>query len=165
VQVTDITIRPTAKFLKAGALLAAILFIALEVLYLMYEKDKLPQWVMIGPPLIMLWPLSRWIRRQSTNVTIIGDRLRYESGMAAKTTRTIQLTKIQDVRVEQGMLQRVFGVGNISIETAGEASRLTIVHVDHPQPLADELLDRAQHHNAVTGTGTAPGIAPRVPPQ
>lgn len=158
---TDITIRPTAKFLKAGALLAAILFIALEVLYLRYGQDKLPQWVMIGPPLIMLWPLSRWIRRQSTKVTIVGDRLRYESGMAAKTTRTIQLTKIQDVRVEQRMLQRVFGVGNISIETAGEASRLTIVHVDNPQPLADELLDRAQRHNAVTGTGIAPGVPPQ----
>ena len=44
------------------------------------------------------------------------------------------------------MMQRIFGVGNLSIETAGEASRLTIFDVDGPQALADEILNRA--HNA-----------------
>ena len=40
-------------------------------------------------------------------------------------------------------MQRMFGVGNLSIETAGEASRLTIVDVDNPQALADEILDHS----------------------
>ena len=35
-------------------------------------------------------------------------------------------------------------VGNISIETAGEASRLTIPDVDSPQSVADEILNRSQ---------------------
>jgi uncharacterized membrane protein YdbT with pleckstrin-like domain len=149
--VIDPTIRPTAKFLKAGFICAAIVFLALEILYLTYETASLPTWVMAVPPLIFLWPLSRWFRRQNTKVTVVGDRLRYESGLASKTTRTIQLSKIQDVRVEQRMMQRFFDVGDLSIETAGEASRLTLRHVDNPQTLADELLDRAQH-----GTATAP---------
>ena len=41
-------------------------------------------------------------------------------------------------------MQRVFNVGNLSIETAGEASRLTLSSVDEPHKLADEIMNRAQ---------------------
>jgi hypothetical protein len=37
----------------------------------------------------------------------------------------------------------MYGVGNISIETAGEASRLTLVNVDNPHALANEILNRS----------------------
>jgi membrane protein YdbS with pleckstrin-like domain len=40
------------------------------------------------------------------------------------------------------MTQRLFGVGNIHIETAGESSRLTLFDVDKPQELADEIMNR-----------------------
>jgi uncharacterized membrane protein YdbT with pleckstrin-like domain len=143
--VPDLTIQPTAKFLKAGAVLASIVFLGLEIAYLALWKDKAPSWVMALPPLILLWPLSRWVRRNFSKATVTGDRLRYEAGFPSKSTRTIQLNKVQDVRVDQRMMQRMFGVGNISIETAGETSRLTLENVDSPQQLADEILNRAQH--------------------
>jgi uncharacterized membrane protein YdbT with pleckstrin-like domain len=130
-------------------MLAAMVFLALEIAYLVEWQDQAPRWVMILPPLILLWPLVRWIKRSLTKATITGERLRYESGFPAKSTRTIQLSKVQDVRVDQRMSQRMFGVGNISIETAGESSRLTLHNVDDPQGLADEILNRAQHgHSA-----------------
>ena len=91
-----------------------------------------------------IWPAVRALRRKLTRTVITGDRLRYETGVAAKSTRNIQLSKIQDVRVDQRLMQRIFNVGDLSIETAGEASRLTIHNVDSPQSLADEIMDRAQ---------------------
>ena len=141
----DLTIYPTAKFLKVGTIVAALIFIALEVLYLTQPqwRDQVGSWVMIIPPLILLWPLTGWIKRSIRKATITGDRLRYETGFVSKSTRTIQLSKVQDVRVDQGLGQRMFGVGNISIETAGEASRLTLFNIDDPQGLADEILNRA----------------------
>jgi len=54
------------------------------------------------------------------------------------------MSKVQDVRVDQRPFQRMFGVGDISIETAGETSRLTIPDVDRPQKIADEILNRSQ---------------------
>lgn len=140
----EITIQPTAKFLKAGTILAALIFIGLEVLYFV-QWPKEPRWLTAVPPLVLLWPLTKWIRRSATKTTISGDRLRYESGLASKSTRTIQLSKVQDVRVDQRLSQRIFNVGDISIETAGEASRLTLMNVDAPQSLADEILNRAHH--------------------
>ncbi len=141
----DLIIRPTAKFLKAGALAAAIVFLGLEIAYLALWESQYPRhWVMILPLLVLLWPAARWLRRQATRTVVTGDRLRYATGLAAKSTRTIQLSKLQDVRVEQRMMQRVFNVGNLSIETAGEASRLTLVNVDDPHKLADEIMNRSQ---------------------
>jgi uncharacterized membrane protein YdbT with pleckstrin-like domain len=146
--VPELTVRPTAKFLKAGAILATLIFLALETACLLWWNTAVgSSLIMIAPAFILLWPAARAIERQYTKAAIVGDRLRYETGMTSKSTRTIQLSKVQDVRVDQSMLQRIFNIGNISIETAGEASRLTIANVDDPQSLADEILNRAQHVN------------------
>lgn len=145
----DIIIRPTTKFLKAGVIAAAIVFLGLEIAYLAMWRSQFPHdWVMILPALVLLWPAMRWVRWQATRTVVSGDRLRYETGLAAKSTRTIQLSKIQDVRAEQRLTQRIFNVGNLSIETAGEASRLTLFNVDDPNKLADEILNRSQAGHA-----------------
>jgi uncharacterized membrane protein YdbT with pleckstrin-like domain len=143
--VPDLTIQPTAKFIKIGTLLVALVFLALEAGCLLSWNDKLGSpLIMLAPPLLFLWPLSRAMRRRFIKTTITGDRLRFEMGMTSKVTRNIQISKIQDVRVDQRMTQRMFNVGDLSIETAGEASRLTVHNVDNPQALADEILNRSQ---------------------
>lgn len=139
----DLVILPTAKFLKAGTIAASIVFLGLEIAYLAEWRDQVGAWVMIAPPLILLWPLSGWIKRGMKKATMTTDRLRYETGFASKSTRTIQLSKVQDVRVDQSLAQRMYGVGNISIETAGEASRLVLANVDNPHAVADEIMNRA----------------------
>jgi len=50
---------------------------------------------------------------------------------------------VQDVRVDQSLGQRLLQIGNLSIETAGEASRLTMENIDNPQQVADEIIDAA----------------------
>ena len=144
----ELTIRPTTKFLKAGLVLTAVVFLALDALALLYAS--LPVWSLAIPILLFLWPGMRALRRRLTCTVISGDRLRYESGVTSKTTRNIQLSKVQDVRVDQHLLQRLWNVGNLSIETAGEASRLTIPNVDRPQSLADEIMNRVQRGASTT---------------
>ncbi len=111
---------------------------------MLYWNHSVGTWLMIVPLLILVWPAMRALRRKLTRTTITGDRLRYETGVASKSTRTIQLSKVQDVRVDQSLVQRLFNIGNLSIETAGEASRLTVHNVDDPQALADEIMNRSQ---------------------
>ena len=153
---SDLIIRPTLKFIKVGAVAGSIVFLGLEILYFVHfgccGYPGGTAWLMALPPLVLLWPLARWLRRQCIKATVAGERLRYESGVLSKTTRNIQLSKLQDARVEQRLLQRLWGVGDLSIETAGEASRLTIPNVDDPQALADEIMNRAQA-GAASGHG------------
>jgi uncharacterized membrane protein YdbT with pleckstrin-like domain len=138
----DTVIRPTIKFIKLGyaAVILAIIAAAIGASMLPPEDAQYRPWLIGVPFVLFIWPIRRQLARQFTKATIVGDNLRYEVGAVSKSTRNIPLPKVQDVRVDQSMMQRVFGVGNISIETAGEASRLMIRNVDQPQTVADEIL-------------------------
>jgi uncharacterized membrane protein YdbT with pleckstrin-like domain len=141
---SELTIQPTAKFLKAGTILTALVFLALEIAYFAYWQDKEAlKFLPLAAPVIFLWPGSRWLRRRYTKAVVSGDRLRYESGLTSKSTRNIQLSKLQDVRVDQRLMQRILNIGDVSMETSGETSRLTIPNIDNPQAVADDLLNRA----------------------
>lgn len=151
----ELTIRPTAKFLKAGAIAAALAFLGLEIgCLLAWNQAAGSHWIMVIPVLILLWPAARVMRRTFTRTIITADRLRYETGMIGKTTRNMPLANLQDVRVDQRLVQRMFNVGDLSIETAGETSRLVIPNVDGPQALADEIMNRGQNSAPQRRRGT-----------
>jgi len=70
--------------------------------------------------------------------------MRYEWGILSRTTHTILISKVQDVTVHQRIGQRLFGVGDVSIETAGGSSRETIFNIDRPQEIADHINEHSQ---------------------
>lgn len=145
----DTVIRPTMKFIKLGYAVVGLLIVAGIAGFSMIPQGsewKTRYWVMAVPALLLIWPIRRHIAQRFTRATIAGDKLRYEVGALSKSTRNISLPKVQDARVDQTVMQRMFGVGNLSIETAGETSRLTMRNVDEPQKVADEIL--AASHNA-----------------
>jgi uncharacterized membrane protein YdbT with pleckstrin-like domain len=145
------------KRIKAGYVLALVVIVAVVVAYSWYlDPDKYPWWVPATSVILLLLPIRSHIRRQLVKVTITGDKLRYDLGLLSKTTRNIQLSKVQDVRVDQSLGQRMLGVGNISIETSGEASRLTVHNIDSPHAVADEIIAASQEHGRVQQTGGKP---------
>jgi uncharacterized membrane protein YdbT with pleckstrin-like domain len=149
----DTVIRPTMKFIKFGYALVLLLIVGAVIGFSMIPADsewKDRPWILVAPVLLLIWPIRRHVLRNFTKATISGDKLRYEVGAFGKTTRNISLPKVQDVRVDQSASQRMFGIGNLSIETAGEASRLTMRNIDRPQAVADQVL--AASHGA-TGPG------------
>ena len=140
---TDLTIRPTLRFIKAGAVVAALVFLALEILYLTQWRDDVGAWVMALPPLILFWPLARYLRWRSEKITVTGDRLRHETGILSKDVRAIEISKLQYVRVHQSFTQRLFGVGDVGFETAGQGTWQGMHNVENAQQVADEIMNRA----------------------
>jgi len=145
---SEMLIRPTMKFIKTGYLIVLVIVIATMIAAILlplppWIPQELQPWVPFLPILLFLWPLKRHLRRSLTKIVILEDKLRYESGLLNKTVRTIPIAKVQDVTVHQRLSQRIFGVGNLSIETAGEGSRLTIANIDQPQQIADHINDLA----------------------
>ena len=140
----EMLIRPTMKFIYLGYLLVTVIVVASVVAM---ERIQMPPqipsawqpWIPWLPVLLLLWPVKCHFRNRFTKMTILDDRLRYERGILAKTTRTILISRVQDVTVHQRIGQRIFGVGDLSIETAGEASRETIFNIDRPQEIADHI--------------------------
>jgi uncharacterized membrane protein YdbT with pleckstrin-like domain len=129
-----------------------LVILAAVIVQYKYLADQFPTpWLPIASVLLLIWPVKRHIQRQSVKLTIAGEKLRYETGMASKSTRIIQLPKVQDVRAIQSLSQRMFGVGDLSIETAGENSRLVVENLDNPQQLAEQITD-------LSGQGSATGL-------
>jgi uncharacterized membrane protein YdbT with pleckstrin-like domain len=148
----DIVIRPSMKFIKVGYVFTLLVILAAVIVQYKYLADQFPTpWLPIASVLLLIWPVKRHIQRQSVKLTIAGEKLRYETGMASKSTRIIQLSKVQDVRAIQSLSQRMFGVGDLSIETAGENSRLVVENLDNPQQLAEQITD-------LSGQGSATGL-------
>jgi uncharacterized membrane protein YdbT with pleckstrin-like domain len=145
----EIVVHPTLKFVHAGYVAALVLIVTGFILQREF-LDTAPWWSPLILCILLLWAATRHIKRLSMKLTVSLDKLRFETGILSKSTRTIQLAKVQDVRVDQSLRQRMVGVGTLSIETAGEASRLVIHDIDQPQPLADEIMRRAEL--ATTGT-------------
>jgi uncharacterized membrane protein YdbT with pleckstrin-like domain len=135
---TEVVIRPTMKFIKTGYI-AVLIVVGVASYFAFISPQVLPVWVPAVAALLWLWPIERHMRRQVSKLAIAGDKLRWESGFLSKTTRTISLAKVQDVSVHQTLGQRMTGTGDLSIETAGEASRLTVRSIDRPQSVADEI--------------------------
>lgn len=140
---TDVVVRPTLKFIHA-AYAAEVLSIGAAFIVQHQVSPDGPIWVPLLPAVLILWTIARHIGRLAIKMTVSADKLRYEVGMLSKSTRTIQLGKIQDVRVDQSLAQRVLGVGTLAIETAGESSRLSVADIDAPQAVADEIMRRSE---------------------
>ncbi len=143
----DIVLRPSTKFILAGLLSVLLVILAALIVYTAWMRPlEQPPWLPLAALLLLYFPLRSWIAQRTIRATISGDKLRVERGFFAKSTRIIQLAKIQDVRVNQSITQRLFNVGDVAIETAGEASRLILPHFDNPNTIAEEILEASSHH-------------------
>ena len=149
----ELVVRPSMKFIRLAYLVVILLIIGAAVAQYQFKDSlqQVPQWVIPGVvALLLIWPALRHWEQRFTKMTMVGDKLRYETGMLSKATRTIQLSKVQDVTVRQSLGQRFAGIGDLSIETAGESSRLTFPNIDRPQPIADKIIDES-HKIGVRG--------------
>jgi len=142
-------LRQSLKFIKLSYVLCLVLAVGIGVYWAADEADRDNiRWLFVVPVLLAVWTVIRHIQRRLVKLTILGDRLRYEEGLFSKSTRTIELVKVQDVRVDQSFGQRMVNVGDLSMETAGGSSRIVVASIDRPQEAADHILElsRAQRN-------------------
>ncbi len=135
-------IYPSFKPLLPLYMFGGLLFAAV-IAYLVREDFK-NWWLLAIPVVVDLYAVLQHLVLRSTSLTIDGDLIKYESGIASKVQRTVVIQKLQDVRVDQTAWQRVLGVGSITLETAGESSRLTMDAIDNPGAIAEVLHQKMQ---------------------
>jgi membrane protein YdbS with pleckstrin-like domain len=139
--VPDLIIQPTQKSIRFQYWTIFVVLCVCVGLYVNKFSDKVSPWVLVVPALLFVFPLRAHLRRHFTKMTLAGDKLRYESGVFSKTTRTVPVSKIQDVRADQTLVQRLMGIGNVTVENAGETGRLAILGIDDPQAVVEAILD------------------------
>jgi len=145
-EMAEFVVRPSAKLLKAAYFVSALLAACVAIVAAV-ERQSDWLYLLAVPVLMGLWAGARHITRRFTRLVVEGGRVRYESGVLSKTTRTMELSKLQDVRVDQSLGQRLLNTGDLSLETAGETSRIVIHNVDRPRQTADRILEAADRGN------------------
>ena len=138
----DLLVRPSSKMIQLSYVLCAIM-VAL-ILGLGYFKELQLTVLLAIPAIFFIWTAAKHIALRFTTLTIVDGRLRYQHGVLTKMTRSLDLVKVQDVRVDQTLGQRLLGLGTLTLETAGESGSLTMSSIDHPQAVADQILGAAR---------------------
>jgi membrane protein YdbS with pleckstrin-like domain len=136
---TIFTVRPTMIFIKTGYALAVLGGIALVFLLASIGLSAT-----ISIPLalaLLLIPGYYHLRRNMVRYTVTDAKLQIDTGLIARTTRNIPLSKVQDVTVSASIPQRLMGFGDIIVDNASELGGTTVMHnISRPRHYADLLL-------------------------
>jgi uncharacterized membrane protein YdbT with pleckstrin-like domain len=111
--------------------------------YFKYEPNW-PAWTPAILLILLLPPVRMHLKRRIITLRLHDDHLTLETGFLSRTRRTVDMAKIQDVTVRQSLGQRILGVGDLMMESAGESGRITIANLDSPRALADEIIETSK---------------------
>jgi uncharacterized membrane protein YdbT with pleckstrin-like domain len=100
-----------------------------------------------------------YLRRIGTKYLITTQRLRISRGLVRKHVQETRLERVQNVNYQQGVLDRVLGVGSVDFDTAGtDDSEFRFEWVNHPEEVV-RAVDRAVEEARGAAPGGAPGPA------
>jgi Bacterial PH domain/zinc-ribbon domain len=90
------------------------------------------------------WPLS-WLNRILTRYRVTNVRLVIEHGFVRKHVEQVDLYRVHDVDYRQGVIERLFGLGDIGIETTdATAPEVELRDVKDPNRVKDIVWQAAR---------------------
>lgn len=138
--------------------LAAWLTLVAEVRF--FQED----WVLLGgfALLVLLAAYDAWevVVFTHVNLVLTDRRLVYQSGVFTRTSREIPLSRINDVTLLQMVLARLFGSGDLVIDSGADSGQWALFDLPKPGTLKLQILDGA--HAARGGPGDEKAIALEV---
>jgi uncharacterized membrane protein YdbT with pleckstrin-like domain len=84
--------------------------------------------------------LVRWVQWRCTSFTLTNNRIVSRRGILSRYTESIALDRVQDSSVRQRVLGRVFGYGDVELESAGRDGYEVLHHVADPAGFSHDLL-------------------------
>ncbi len=93
----------------------------------------------IGLLILLYW----YIKTRATALTVSDHELLYEKGILSKERLAVSLRHVRSVQVNQSFINRILGVGEIEIKTAGDEPEFTVTDLPDPHQVR-EAISRAQ---------------------
>ncbi len=85
--------------------------------------------------LAFLWLLGWFVKTKMDHLVIKADEIVWTHGLLSKQYTEIAQTSIRTVRVQQSILQRLMGAGDVLIYTAGDMPEVLIRGLPEPEKL------------------------------
>ncbi len=135
------SISPTMMFVKGGyalTALGALLLVAIVSAFF----TTISAWVAVFAGLLLfLIPGYFHFRQKTVRYTLTDSKLEIDEGFISRTTRSVPISRIQDVTVSSGIAQRLLGYGNLMIDNASdEGGKVVLRNINTPRYYADVLL-------------------------
>ena len=89
--------------------------------------------VAVGILILLAW----YLRCKSTKLEFAGNDLILEKGLLSKDRTELNVGSIRTVNVYQSFFNRIFGVGKISIFTAGDVAEIEVSGLPRPHDLRE----------------------------
>lgn len=137
---SDLIVRPSRR--QAHALLILCLLpIGALLRYAFVTAPETPKAVLLAGLLLLIFPLRLYIRSWSSSLRLEHGVVRLRRGLFSEHTTSMSLDRLQEVSVERTVRQRLWGTGDIHIESAAESAGIVMTDVDEPQAVADRILE------------------------
>jgi len=142
---TNEEVKVTANFhwtsyVRVGSWAAFMTLAALgQVIALVQNKPEATGGALFGILLFGWGPLLyKLLANKCKHYVVTNQRLYVEEGILAKKKKDIPLQKVNDLEVSQGIVQRMFGAGNIFVLTGNDKpTRLT--NIDNPEIFKNQI--------------------------
>ena len=148
--------RALLSFYLLGIGVAVLVLVILGLL-----ADEWGTAVTIAAVIVGLTLVIGYLRRISTKYLITTQRLRISRGIISKKVQETRLERVQNVNYEQGVIDRVVGVGTVDFDTAGtDDSEFRFAWVNDPEQVVrtvDQAVEEARA--AASGAGSDPAVS------
>jgi membrane protein YdbS with pleckstrin-like domain len=85
------------------------------------------------------WFLARFIKWATTDFVLTSDRVIYREGVIAKKGMEIPLERINTIFFQQGVFERIMGLGNLEIESASKDGAQVFDAIRKPSAVQNEI--------------------------
>ena len=124
------------KGLAATAVLCFLVAVGTEIA----DERKDGVVVLIAVVGVGVTVLAGFVKRVATSYTITNRRLHIKKGIVSRTIQETRLERVQNVNVTQGVIQRIFQIGDVDFDTAaGDDYNFTFAGVAEPADVVEKV--------------------------
>ena len=132
----------------------------LAVLLLVFIKNYRVDLIIIL--LTALYPLIEYINWKNNLWCVTNLRVVDESGFFTRYSKESPLDKINNVEYDQSIWGRLFGFGNVDIQTAAELGETTYNLIHHPKLLKDTITHAQEEYKKMQISNQATQLAQAI---
>lgn len=127
--------------------LLGLVIIAVPIVIRILEKQGTEPfawwWFVVAIVVGFILILIPWIKSKTVSYKITNYRIDVERGLFGRRIDTLELWHVEDIRMEQSFLDRILGVGCVTVISHDETTpRLPMRGLPHPRPLYETLKQR-----------------------
>jgi membrane protein YdbS with pleckstrin-like domain len=115
--------------------------------------------------LLLIWFCLRpYLTWQFTHYVVTNRRIVHREGVITRSGRDVPLNRVNDVSFQHGPIDRIFGAGTLTIESAGERGQVVLSDVPRVEKVQHTLYDLVQAEEARQNQASRNGGAPSGTP-